>query len=141
VNGTAEQFRRWDPYGVDTASVSEEEDVVVFKSPNETKFRLASNALFPRISDRLASATESGGGDGFTKGNILVQPELTAVEPASSTPSPAPPGKAVTVTPLVILKGTQFGIPGTAPKFASRKHATPPGLVEASWDTELSAEA
>jgi hypothetical protein len=25
VNGTAEQFRRWDPYGVDTASVSEEE--------------------------------------------------------------------------------------------------------------------
>jgi hypothetical protein len=114
---------------------------VVFKSPNQTKFRLA-NALFPRISGRLASATESGGGDGgFTNGNVIVQPELTAVEPASSRPSPAPSEKVVTVAPLVLLKGAQFGIPGTAPNFASRNHATPPGLVEASWETELSAEA
>ena len=111
---------------------------MAFKSPNQTKFRLA-NALFPRIPDRLASATEIGAG--FVKGNVIVQTELTAVEPASSTPSPAPSEKAVTVTPLVLVKGAQFGIPGTAPKFASLKHATPPGLVEASWDTELSAEA
>lgn len=116
------------------------QDVVIFKSPNSTKFRLA-NALFPRISDRLASESKSSGGDDLTKGKAIVQAELTAVEPASSTPSPAPSEKEVTVTPLVLLKGPQFGIPGTAPKFAARKHATPPGLVEASWDTELSAKA
>jgi len=108
---------------------------VVFKSLNSTKFRLA-NALFPGIPDRLASV-----GGGITKGNVVNQAELTAVEPASSTPSPAPSEEAATVAPLVLLKGAQIGRPGTTSKFASRKRATPPGLVEASWDTELSAEA
>ena len=109
---------------------------MVFKSPNPTKFRLA-NALFPGLPDRLASATES-----VTKGNVIVQAELTvAVEPASLTPSPAPSEKAVSIAPLVLLKGAQFGMPGTTTKFTSLKHATPPGLVEASWDSELTAEA
>lgn len=105
------------------------QDVVVFKSPNPTKFRLA-NALFPGIPDRLTSATES-----VAEGNVVVQTKLTAVEPASLTPSPAPSEEAVTVTPLVLLKGAQFGIAGTTSKFASRKQATPPGLVEAIWNT------
>jgi len=103
------------------------QDVVVFKSPTPTKFRLA-NALFPGIPD-LASATES------VKGNAIVQAELTAVEPASLTPSPAPSEEVVTIAPLVLLKGAQFGIAGTTSKFASRKHAAHPGLVEASWDS------
>jgi hypothetical protein len=42
---------------------------------------------------------------------------------------------------LVLLKGSQFGIPGTTSKFPSQVHSTPPGLVEAGWDSEASAEA
>jgi hypothetical protein len=137
LNGTAAQFRELDTYEVDSASVSEEEDVVVFKSPNLTKFRLA-NALFPAV--RPASATEHAKSSAGVK--VIVQAELAAVEPASSTPSPAPSEEGVVpMAPLVVLKGAQFGIPGTTSKFSSRKHATPPGLVEASWNSELSAKA
>ncbi len=117
---------------------------MVIKSPNPTtKFTLA-NALFPGtgIPVRPASAPERAkSSGGVTKANIIVQAELAAVEPASSTPSPAPSEGAVTVAPLVVLKGAQFGVPGTTSKFSSRKHATPPGLVEAGWDSEVSAEA
>ncbi|KAH9040759.1 hypothetical protein EDB85DRAFT_2140421 [Lactarius pseudohatsudake] len=136
MNGTAAQFRQWDTYEVDSASVSEEEDVVVIKSPNPTKFTLA-NALFPGIPARSASVP----GGGVTKGNVIVQAELAAVEPASSTPSPSPSERTVTVAPLVVLKGAQFGVAGSTSKFSSRKHTTPPGLVEAGWDSEISAEA
>jgi len=114
---------------------------VVFKLPNPTKFRLA-NALFPGIpaAVRPASATEHAKSSGSVN---VIQAELVAVEPASSTPSPTPSEEgAVTVTPLVVLKkGGPFGMAGTKAKFSSRKHATPPGLVEASWDSELSAKA
>lgn len=141
VNGTAAQFRKWDTYEVDSASVSEEEDVVVIKSPKPTKFRLA-NALFPGLPVRPASATEHAKSNGsVAKGNVIVPAELAAIEPASSTPSPAPSEEAGAIAPLVVLKGAQFGMPGTTSKFSSRKHTTPPGLVEAGWDSELSAEA
>lgn len=113
---------------------------MIFKSPNPTKFRLA-NALFPGIpAVRPASASERAK---ISAGvNVIVQAELAAVEPASSTPSPSPSEDGVvTVTPLVVLKGAQFGMPGATSKFSSRKHATPPGLVGASWDTNLSAKA
>jgi hypothetical protein len=55
------------------------QDVVVFKSPNLTKFRLA-NALFSRTSAGSRTNRVRGGG-GFTTGNFIVQVELAAVEP------------------------------------------------------------
>jgi hypothetical protein len=116
----------------------------VIKSPDPTKFKLA-NALFPGMPSRPPSAdtgqhersTSSG-----TNNAAGAQAELNAVEPASTTPSPAPPEDTVSVTPLVLLKGAQFSIPaGTAnPKFPSPARSTAPGLVEAGWDSDASAE-
>ncbi|KAF8274507.1 hypothetical protein EI94DRAFT_1696035 [Lactarius quietus] len=121
VNGTARQFRESDTYEVDSASVSEEEacQCVISRDTGPTSQR----------------------GRRYHQRQRCQSSRVTAVEPASSTPSPAPSEEAATVAPLVLLKGTQLGRPGTTSKFASRKRATPPGLVEASWDTELSAEA
>jgi hypothetical protein len=76
-----------------------------------------------------------------SKSNADARAELAAVEPASTTPSPAPLEGAVSVAPLVLLKGSQLGIPGTTSKFPSHAHSTPPGLVKAGWDTEVSVEA
>jgi hypothetical protein len=116
------------------------QDVVVLKSPDPTKFKLA-NALFPGVPVRSQSASERGTNSGNNRGNSAIQVELAAVEPASSTPSPAPSEGVVAVAPLVRLKGAQFGIQGTTPRFPSRVHASPPGLVEAGWDSEQSADA
>ncbi|KAI9509720.1 hypothetical protein F5148DRAFT_1282652 [Russula earlei] len=132
VNGTAAEFRQWDTYEVESGSSSEEEDVVVLKSPDPTKFKLA-NALFPGIPVRPPSSTNNA--------VALGQSESAAVEPASTTPSPVPP-QAIPVAPLVFLKGAQYGIPGMASKFPPpHMHSPPPGLVEAGWDSEASAEA
>ena len=110
---------------------------MALKSPDPTKFKLA-DALFPGIPVRPQSANDRGRNSGNSRSNPTIQVELAAVEPASSTPSPAPSEGVVAVAPLVLLKGAQFG---TASKFPSRLHTTPPGLVEAGWDSEQSAEA
>lgn len=115
----------------------------MIKSPDPTKFKLA-NALFPGMPDRPPSSDTSQRerSSSTSKNNVTApQAELDAVEPASTTPSPAPPGSAVSVPPLVLLKGAQFSIPGAAADFPSLVHSTPPGLVEAGWDSEISAEA
>ena len=106
------------------------QDVVVIKSPDPTKFKLA-NALFPGMPNPLPSidASQRERSGSSIKSNLAAPAELDPVEPASSTPSPAP------------LKGTQFSIPGTTTKFPSHVHSTPPGLVEAGWDSEVSVEA
>jgi len=114
------------------------QDVVVFKSPDPTKFKLA-NAAFPGTPTRLTNIgeLERARSRSTSKSNAdaSARAKLAAVEPASTTPSPA------SVAPLVLLMGSQFGIPGTTPKLASQGHSTPPGLVEAGWDSEVSAEA
>ena len=109
------------------------QDVVVLKSPDPTKFKLA-NAAFPGTSIRLPNAGERERASSTSKSNADARAELAAVEPASSTPSPAPLEGAVSVAPLVLLKGSQFGIPGTTSKFSSHAHSTPAGLVQAGWD-------
>ncbi|KAI0305755.1 hypothetical protein B0F90DRAFT_1700801 [Multifurca ochricompacta] len=142
VNGTTAQFRKWDTYEVDSASSSEEEDVVVVKSPDPTKFKLA-NALFPGMPAQPPSTMSEVGkkSSGDSKSNtVVVQAELAAVELASSTPSPAWSEGSATVGPLVVLKGTQFGISGPTSKYSSLTPVAP-GLVAAGWDSELSAEA
>lgn len=118
------------------------QDVVVLKSPDPTKFKLA-NAAFPGLPIRPPNTgeREHARSSSTSKNNGDARVELAAVEPASTTPSPAPPEGAVSVAPLVLLKGSQFGIPGTTSKFPSQVHSTPPGLVEAGWDSEASAEA
>ena len=117
---------------------------MIVKSPDPTKFKLA-NALFPGISDRSPSSDTSQRerSSSTSRNNVTApQAELDAVEPASTTPSPAPLGSAVSIPSLVLLKGAQFSIPGmTTSKFPSHVHSTPPGLVEAGWDSEVSAEA
>ena len=114
----------------------------MIKSPDPTKFKLA-NALFPGMPSPLSStdASQRERSGSSIKSNFAAQAELDPVEPASTTPSPAPLKGAVSVTPLVLLKGTRFSIPGTTTKFPSHVHSTPPGLVEAGWDSEVSAEA
>ena len=115
------------------------QDVVVLKSPDPTKFKLA-HAAFPGTSIRPHNAGERQRGRSNTsKSNADARAELAAIEPASTTPSPAPPEGAVSVAPLVLLKGSQFGIPGTTSKFP-HAHSTP-GLVQAGWDSEVSVEA
>ena len=111
------------------------QDVVVLNSPDPTKFKLA-NAAFPGTSIRPLNAGESerARSTSTSKSNADARAELAAVEPASTTPSPAPPKGAVSVAPLVLLKGSQFGIPGAPSKFPSHAHSTPPGLVQAGWD-------
>ncbi len=118
------------------------QDVVVLKSPDPTKFKLA-NAAFPGASIQSSSAgeRERARSSSASKSNADARAELAAVEPASTTPSPAPSEGTVSVAPLVLLKGPQFGIPGTTSKFPSNTHSTSPGLVEAGWDSEVSAEA
>jgi len=115
------------------------QDVVVLKSPDPTKFKLA-NAAFPGTPIRPPNACERerARSSSTSKGNADARAELAAVEPASTTPSPEP---SESVAPLVLLKGSQFGIPGTTSKFPSHAHSTPPGLVQAGWDSEISAEA
>jgi hypothetical protein len=113
---------------------------VVLKSPDPTRFKLA-NALFPGMPIQPQSATSgdrgtNSGNRGRSNSAIQVV-ELAPVEPASSTPSPAPSEGVVAVAPLVLLKGAQFGVAGTTSSLA---HATPPGLVKAGWDSEQSAE-
>lgn len=111
----------------------------MINSPDSTKFKLA-NALFPGMPNRPPS-TDAGLRErsaSTSKSKIAAQAELDPVEPASTTPSPAPLEGAVSVAPLVLLKGTQFKIPA---RFPSHVHSTPPGLVEAGWDSEVSAEA
>ena len=115
----------------------------MIKSPEPTKFKLA-NALFPGMPDHPPSSdTSQRERSGSTSKNNVTAPQvvLDAVEPASTTPSPAPPGSAVSVPPLVLLKGAQFSIPGATSDFPSHVHPTAPGLVEAGWDSEVSAEA
>jgi hypothetical protein len=109
------------------------QDVVVLKSPDPTKFKLA-NAAFPGTQIRLPNTGERERASSTSKSHADARAELAAVEPASTTPSPAPLEGAVSVTPLVLLKGSQFGIPGTTSKFSSHAHSTPPGLVQAGWD-------
>ena len=120
------------------------QDVVVLKSPDPTKFKLA-NAAFPGTPIRLPNAgeRECARSSSTSKSNTGSRAELAAVEPASTTPSPAPSDGAVPVAPLVLLTGSQFAIPGTTSKFPSHAHAlsTPPGLVQAGWDSEVSVEA
>lgn len=118
------------------------QDVAVLKSPDPTKFKLA-NAAFPGIPIHPPNIGEHerARSSSTSKNNAVARAELAAVEPASTTPSPAPPEGAVSVAPLVLLKGSQFGIPGTTSKFPSHVHSTPPGLVAAGWDSEVSAEA
>jgi len=113
------------------------QDVVVLKSPDPTKFKLA-NAFFPGVPVRSPSAceeerTKSSSAD--SSNNAVAH----AVEPASTTPSPAPPEGAISIPPLLLLKGAQFGISGTMSKFSSHVHSTPPGLVEAGWDLDSEA--
>ena len=117
------------------------QDVVVLNSPEPTKFKLA-NAAFPGTPIRPPNAgeRERARSSSTSKSNTDARAELAAVEPASTTPSPAPLEGAVSVAPLVLLKGSQFGIPGTTSKFPSHAHSTP-GLVQAGWDSEVSAEA
>ena len=115
----------------------------MIKSPDPTKFKLA-NALFPGMPDRRPSSdtTQRERSSSTSKNDFAApQSELDAVEPASTTPSPGPLEGAVSVAPLVFLKGAQFSIPGSTSKFPSHVHSTPPGLVEAAWDSEVSAEA
>jgi hypothetical protein len=118
------------------------QDVVVLKSPDPTKFKLA-NAAFPGIPIRPPNTggRERARSSSTSKNNADARAELAAVEPASTTPSPAPPEGTVSVAPLVLLKGSQFGIPGTTTKFPSHVHSTSPGLVQAGWDSEFLAEA
>jgi hypothetical protein len=118
------------------------QDVVVLKSPDPTKFKLA-NAAFPGIPIRPPNAgeRERARSSSTSKNNADARAELAAVEPASTTPSPAPAEGTVSVAPLVLLKSSQFGIPGTTTKFPSHVHSTPPGLVQAAWDSEVTAEA
>ena len=118
------------------------QDVVVINSPHPTKFKLA-NALFPGMPNPPPStdADQRDKSGSTSKSIVATQVELDPVEPASTTPSPAPLEGAVSVSPLVLLKGTQFNIPVIATKFPSHEHSTPPGLVEAGWDSEVSAEA
>jgi len=118
------------------------QDVVVLKSPDPTKFKLA-NAAFPGTPIRPPNAgeRERARSGSTNKSNAGARAELAAVEPASTTPSPAPQEGAVSVAPLVLVKGSQFGIPGTTSKFPSHAHSTPPGLVQAGWDSEVSVEA
>jgi len=114
----------------------------VLKSPDSTKFKLA-NALFPELLVRSPSTNERENARSSSTGEskaAFTQAELAAVEPGSTTPSPAPPEDAISVAPLVLLTGAQFGISGTKSKFPSHVHSTP-GLVEAGWDSEVSAEA
>ena len=114
----------------------------MIKSPDPIKFKLA-NALFPGMSNRPPN-TDAGQRErsgSTSRSNVAAQVELDPVEPASTTPSPAPLEGAVSVAPLVLLKGTQFSIPGTTTKFPSHVHSTPPGLMKAGWDSEVSAEA
>lgn len=120
---------------------------MVLKSPDATKFKLA-NAFFPGAPVRPCCGEKqeqerARSGSSTSKNNAAAQAELAAVEPASTTPSPAPAEGVVSVPSLVLLKGkgAQFGIPGTTTKFPSHVHSTPPGLVEAGWDSEGSAEA
>jgi hypothetical protein len=110
------------------------QDVVVLNSPEPTKFKLA-NAAFPGTPIRPLNAgeRERARSSSTSKSNADARTELAAVEPASTTPSPAPLEGAVSVAPLVLLKGSQFGIPGTTSKFPSHAHSTP-GLVQAGWD-------
>jgi hypothetical protein len=114
------------------------QDVVVIESPDPTKFKLA-NALFPGVPSSLPStdASQRERSGSSIKINVVAQAELDPVEPASTTPSPAPLKGGVSVTPLVLLKGTQLG----TTMFPSHVRSTPPGLVEAGWDSEVSAEA
>ncbi len=114
----------------------------MIKSPGPTKFKLA-NALFPGMPDQPPSTDTSQreGSSSTSKTNVATRAELDAVEPASTTPSPGPLEGAVSVAPLVFLKGAQFSIPGSTSKLPSHVHSTPPGLVEAAWDSEVSAEA
>jgi hypothetical protein len=115
---------------------------VVLKSPDPTKFKLA-NAAFPGTPIRPANAgeCEHARSGSTSKSNADARADLAAVEPASTTPSPAPPEGAVSVAPLLLLRGSQFGIPGTTSKFPSHAHSTPPGLMQAGWDSEVSVEA
>jgi len=115
------------------------QDVVVLNSPDPTKFKLA-NAAFPGIPIRAPNAVERerARSSSTSKSTADARAELAAVEPASTTPSPAPPEGAISVAPLVLLKGSQFGIPGTTSKFPSHAQSTPPGLVQAGWDSGLS---
>jgi len=119
------------------------QDVVVLKSPDPTKFKLA-NAAFPGTPIRLPNTgeLERARSRSTSKPNAdaSARAKLAAVEPASTTPSPAPPEGSVSIAPLVLLKGSQFGIPGTTSKFPSQVHSNPSGLVEAGWDSEVSAE-
>jgi hypothetical protein len=118
------------------------QDVVVLKSPDPTKFKLA-NAAFPGTPIRPPNAggRERARSSSTSKINADARAELAAVEPASTTPSPAPPEGAVSVAPLVLLKGSQFGIPGTTSKFPSLAHSPPPGLMQVGWESEVSVEA
>ena len=118
------------------------QDVAVLESPDPTKFKLA-NAAFPgtQIRPPNAGERERARSSSTSKSNADARVELAAVEPASSTPSPAPPEGAVSVSPLVFLKGSQFGIPGATSKFPAHARSNPPGLVQAGWDSEVSAEA
>lgn len=118
------------------------QDVVVSKSPDPTKFKLA-NAAFPGTLIRPPNAgeRERAKSSSTSKSNADARAQLAAVEPASTTPSPAPPEGAVSMAPLVLLKGSQFGIPGTISKYHSHTDSTPPGLVQAGWESEVSAEA
>jgi hypothetical protein len=111
------------------------QDVAVLKSPEPTKFKLA-NAAFPGTPIRPPNAgeRERARSSSISKSNADARAELAAVEPASTTPSPAPLEGAVSVAPLVLLKGSHFGIPGTTSKFPSHAHSAPPGLVQAGWD-------
>ena len=112
---------------------------MILKSPDPTKFKLA-NAAFPGTPIRPPNAgeRERARSSSTSKSNVDARAELAAVEPASATPSPEP---SESVAPLVLLKGSQFGIPGTTSKFPSHAHSTPPGLVQAGWDSEVSVEA
>jgi len=118
------------------------QDVVVLKSPEPTKFKLA-NAAFPGTPIRPPNAgeRERARSRSTSQSNADARAESAVVEPASTTPSPAPPEGAVSVAPLVLLKGSQFGIPGTTSKFPLHAQPTPSGLVQAGWDSEVSAEA
>jgi hypothetical protein len=118
------------------------QDVAVLKSPDPTKFKLA-NPAFPGTPMWRPNAgeRERARSTSTSKSNADARAELAAVEPASTTPSPAPLEGAVSVAPLVLLKGSQLSIPGTTSKFPSHAHSTPPGLVKAGWDTEVSVEA
>jgi hypothetical protein len=119
------------------------QDVVVLKSPDPTKFKLA-NAFFPGVPVRSPSACEqerTNNSSSSSSNNAVPHAELAAVEPASTTPSPTPPEGAISIPPLILLKGAQFRIPGTMSKFPSQVHSTPPGLVEAGWDSDSEASA